>query len=132
MVRRCRGQRLGFPVGDLGSGLQDGDPRRRSSTPPGGYATEVIVAYLLLAAPVVAALLFWGVWGWVAAAAVVAAVEYVSLQRSQRFSARVWRSVGMTRRGRRERGIEIVYVISAASGVALLVGSFLGMGGSRG
>ena len=88
----------------------------------------MIVAYLLLAAPVVAALLFWGAWGWVAAAVVVGAVEYASLQRSQRFSARVWRSVGMTRRGRRERGIEIIYVVSAVSGVALLIGSLLGIG----
>ncbi|MEP6817792.1 MAG: hypothetical protein ABI873_19815 [Marmoricola sp.] len=88
----------------------------------------MIVAYLLLAAPVAAALLFWGDWGWVAAAAVVAAVEYASLQRSQRFSARVWRSVGMTRRSRRERGTEAIYVVSAATGVALLVGSLLGVG----
>jgi hypothetical protein len=92
------------------------------------YAAAMIVAYLLLAAPVVAALLFWGAWGWVAAAAVAAAVEYATLQRSQRFSARLWRSVGMTRRSRRERGIETIYVISAAVGVALLVGSLLGIG----
>lgn len=88
----------------------------------------MIVAYLLLAAPVVAALLFWGAWGWVAAGVVVAAVEYASLQRSQRFSARVWRSVGMTRRGRRERGIEAIYLVSAVTGVALLIWSFLGVG----
>jgi hypothetical protein len=88
----------------------------------------VIVAYLLLAAPLVAAVLFWGDWGWVAAAAVVAVVEYATLTRSQRFSARFWRSVGMTRRGRRERGAETVYVICAVAGVALLVGSHLGIG----
>lgn len=85
----------------------------------------MIVAYLLLAAPVVAAFLSWGAWGWVAVAAGVAVVEYATLQRSQRFSARVWRSVGMTRRGKRERGIETVYVISAAVDVALLVRSLL-------
>ena len=90
----------------------------------------MIVAYLLLAAPVVAALLLWGSWGWVAVAAVAAAVEYAALQRSQRFSARFWRSVGVTRRSTRERGIEIVYVLSAAFGVAILVGSLLGLGGS--
>jgi hypothetical protein len=39
---------------------------------------------------------------------VTAAVEFVTLQRSQRFSARFWRSVGVTRRSTRERGIEIV------------------------
>jgi hypothetical protein len=88
----------------------------------------VIIAYLLLAAPVLAAMLFWGAWGWVAVAAVVAAVEYATLQRSQRFSARFWRSVGLTRRSKRERGIEIIYVISAAVGVVLLIGSLLGRG----
>ena len=94
----------------------------------------MIVAYLLLAAPVVAALLFWGDWAWVAVAVVVAAVEYATLQRSQRFSARFWRSVGVTQRSKRERGIEIVYLISAACGVVLLVVSLLGLGGpaSRG
>ncbi len=95
-----------------------------------GYLAYVIVAVLLLVAPVVAALLFWGAWGWVAVAVVVAAVEYATLQRSQRFSARFWRSVGMTRRSTRERGIEIVYLISAAAGVALLVWSLIDLGGS--
>jgi hypothetical protein len=89
----------------------------------------VIVAYLLLAAPVVAALLFWGDWAWVAVAVVVAAVEYVALQRSQRFSARFWRSVGVTKRSKQERGIEIVYVLSAAVGVVILIVSLLGLGG---
>jgi high-affinity Fe2+/Pb2+ permease len=83
-----------------------------------GYAAEVIVAYLLLATPVVAAFFFWGAWGWVAAAAAVAAVEYATLQRSQQFSARVWRSVAMTKLSKRERGIETIYVISAVVGVA--------------
>ena len=94
----------------------------------------MIVAYALLAAPVVAALLFWGEWGWVAVAVVVAAVELATLQRSQRFSARFWRSVGVTKRSQRERGIEIVYVISAAAGVVMLIVSLLGLGesGSQG
>jgi hypothetical protein len=95
-----------------------------------GYLAEVIVAILLLAAPAVAAVLLWGSWGWVAAAVVVAAVEYATLQRSQRFSARFWRSVGVTRRSRQERGIEILYLLSAAAGVALLIGSLLGIAGS--
>lgn len=90
----------------------------------------MVVALLLLAAPVVAALLFWGTWGLVAVAVVTAAVEYATLQRSQRLSARFWRSVGMTRRSTRERGIEIVYLISVALGVVLLVWSLLGLGGS--
>jgi hypothetical protein len=88
----------------------------------------VIVVYLLLAAPVVAALLFWGSWGWVAGALAVAVVEYVTLHRSQRFSGRVWRSVGKGRRSRQERGAERIYVISAIVGVALLVASLIGAG----
>jgi hypothetical protein len=88
----------------------------------------MIVVYLLLAAPVGAAILFWGSWGWVAAALVVAVVEFVTLQRSQRFSGRVWRSVGKGRRSRRERGAERIYVISAVLGLALLVASLLGFG----
>jgi hypothetical protein len=90
----------------------------------------VVFALLLLVAPVVAALLFWGDWVWVAVAVVVAAVEYATLQRSQRFSARFWRSVGVTRQSRRERGIEIVYVVSAAFGVVILILSLLRLGGS--
>ena len=92
------------------------------------YAAAMFVAYLLLAAPAVAAFLFWGAWGWVAAAAVVTAVEFATLRRSKRFSARVWRSVGMGQRGRRERGTQSIYLISAAVGVALLVASLLGIG----
>lgn len=88
----------------------------------------MIVAYLLLAAPVAAGLLRWGAWGWVAAAAAVALVQYVTLQRSQRFSARLWRSVGIGRRSKREHGTETVYVLSVVLGIALLVGSLLGLG----
>src|SRR5213078_5366944 len=88
----------------------------------------VIVAYLLLAAPITAVVLFWGSWGWVGAAAIVAVVEYRSLQRSQRFSARVWRSIGVGRRRQRERGAESIYVVSAVVGVSLLVASLLGLG----
>jgi hypothetical protein len=88
----------------------------------------VIVPYLLLAAPVVAGLLFWGSWGWVAAAVAITVVEYATLRRSQRFSARVWRTVGVGRRSKRERGAEGAYVTSALAGVALLVASILGIG----
>jgi hypothetical protein len=80
----------------------------------------VIVAYLLLAAPVASAALFWGSWGWVAASAAVAVVEYGTLQRSQRFSARAWRSVRVGRRSRRERATESLYVVTALVGIALL------------
>jgi hypothetical protein len=87
-----------------------------------------MVAYLLLVAPVVAALVFWGAWGWVAVAAVVAVVEYATLRRAQRFSARLWRSVGMTQRSKQERGIEVIYLISAVLGVGLLIASLMGLG----
>jgi hypothetical protein len=80
----------------------------------------VIVAYLVLAAPVVAAVLFWGSWGWLAAAAAVAVVEYIALRRSQRFLARVWRSIGVGRRSSRERATESIYVVTVVAGVALL------------
>jgi uncharacterized membrane protein len=80
----------------------------------------VIVAYLLLGAPLVAAALQWGNWVWVAAAAVVFIVEYVTLHRSQRFSARAWRSVRIGHRSSRERTTETVYVATAVAGVALL------------
>jgi hypothetical protein len=85
----------------------------------------VIVAYMLLAAPIVAAALFWGSWAWVALAAIVCVVEYVTLRRSERFSARVWRSVGVGHRSSRERTTERVYVASASAGVLLVVGGLL-------
>ena len=87
----------------------------------------MIVAYVLLAAPVLAAYFFWGSWSWVAATAVVVAVEYATLQRAQRFSARIWRSIGWGRHSRRERGTEALYVISAVAGVVLLVVALLGL-----
>jgi hypothetical protein len=88
----------------------------------------VIVAYVLLAAPVVAACLFWGSWGWVAAAVAVTVIEYATLHRSQRFSAHLWRSIGIGRRSRRERGADGAYVISAAAGVALLAAAIIRVG----
>jgi hypothetical protein len=81
----------------------------------------VIVVYLLLAAPVVAAILFWGSWIWAAAAAAVAIVEYATHKRSQRFSARLWRSIGVGGRSSRERVAESVYVVTAVTGIVLLV-----------
>jgi hypothetical protein len=80
----------------------------------------VIVVYLLLAAPVAAAVLFWGSWGWLAAAMVVAVVEYATMQRSQRFSARLWRSIRVGRRSSHERATETIYVVAAVAGVVLL------------
>ncbi len=81
---------------------------------------RVIVVCLLLSAPVVATVLFWGSWGWLAAAAAAAVVEYATLKRSQRFSARLWRSVGVGHRSSRERATESIYVVSAAAGIVLL------------
>lgn len=81
----------------------------------------MVIVYVLLAAPIAAVVLFWGSWGWVAAAAAVAAVEYATLRRSQRFSARVWRSVPIGHRHARERTTEALYVVTAVAGVALLV-----------
>lgn len=87
----------------------------------------MIVPYLLLAAPVAAAVRFWGSWEWAAAAVAVAVVEFAALQRSQRFSARIWRTVGVGRRSRNARSIEGAYVVSAVAGVGLLVASILGV-----
>jgi hypothetical protein len=87
---------------------------------------RVIVAYLLLAAPVLAAVVFWGSWGWVAVAAGVAVAEYMTLRRSQRFSARVWRSVGIGRRSSRERVTESMYLVTVLAGVGLLVVAVFG------
>ena len=83
----------------------------------------MIVAFLLLAAPIIAAALWWGAWVWVAAAAAVFVLQYVALHRSQRFSARVWRSVGRGRRSSRERVTERLYVVTASVGVLLLAGA---------
>ena len=85
----------------------------------------MIVAYLLLAAPVIAAAVFWEAWVWVAVATAVFVVQYVTLRRSGRFSARVWRSVGVGHRSNRERATERVYVATASAGVVLLVGALL-------
>jgi hypothetical protein len=81
---------------------------------------RVIVVYLVLAAPVVAAVLFWGSWGWLAAAAVVGVVQYGALRRSQRFSARLWRSLGVGQRSSHERATESIYVVAALAGIVLL------------
>ena len=78
----------------------------------------VLGTVIVLAAPVVAAILFWPSWGWLAAAAAV--VEYATLKRSQRFSARWWRSVRFGRRSRHERSTESIYMVTAVAGIGLL------------
>lgn len=83
--------------------------------------SRVAIVLLLLAAPVVSAALFWGSWGWMAASVAVAVVELATLRHAQRFSARLWRSVGVGSRSRRERATESLYVVSAVAGLAFLV-----------
>ncbi len=85
----------------------------------------MVIVLVLLAAPVAAVALFWGSWGWAATAAAVAVVEFATLQRSQRFSARVWRNLPIGRRRSRERVTETLYVLSAVAGVVLLVVALL-------
>ena len=80
----------------------------------------MIVVLALLAAPIVAASLFWGSWGWTAAAIAVGVVEFATLRRSQRFTARVWRSIPLGHRRNREQATESVYVLAALAGLILL------------
>lgn len=88
----------------------------------------MLIAYGLLAAPIIATILSWGTPAWAAASAVVAAIEYAALQRSARFGARVWRSIGFGRRRKKERAAEAVYVVSAAAGVLALLAALLRLG----
>ena len=73
-----------------------------------------------------AALLFWGSWGWVAVAVVVAVVQFLSFRRTEQFSARIWRAVGHGHRSRTARGAETLYLLSAGAGLVLLAISLLG------
>lgn len=91
-----------------------------------GDDSGVLVAVALLAAPVLAAVILWGDWTLVVAAAAIAAIEVALLQRTQRFGARVWRSLGVGRRARRERGAEQAYVVAAMAGVGLLLWAVVG------
>jgi len=84
-----------------------------------GFARMIFVL-AVLAAPIVAAALFWGSWAWTAASIIVAVVEFAAFRRSQRFSARMWRSIPVGHRHRRERATETTYVVAALAGVVLL------------
>jgi hypothetical protein len=86
----------------------------------------VLTAWLLLAAPVIAAILFWGSWGWFGLAVVVAALEYLAFRRTERFSARVWRTLGIGKRNRRARMNEGFYLLTVIAGFALLVVGLIG------
>jgi hypothetical protein len=81
----------------------------------------MLVPWLLLAAPVVAALLLWGTWGLFAVAGAIALVEYLSLRRTQRFSDRVWRTVGRGRRSMEARAADGLYLLAAVAGIVVLV-----------
>jgi len=80
----------------------------------------MLTPWILLAAPVVAALLFWGDWAWVAVAGAVAVAQFLSFRRTERFSDRVWRTVGHGRRSREARAADGLYVVTMVAGVVLL------------
>ena len=86
----------------------------------------MLTAWLLLAAPAMAAILLWGAWGWFGMAIAVTVLEYVALRRTERFSARVWRTVGVGRRNRQARINEGIYLLTVAAGIALLVVGLIG------
>ena len=86
----------------------------------------MLTAWLLLAAPAIAAILLWGAWGWFGIAVVVTVLEYVAFRRTERFSARVWRTVGVGRRNRQARINEGIYLLTVAAGIALLVVGLIG------
>jgi hypothetical protein len=105
-----------FPVKACRTSPGSGMPKVRRN-----LDTCVIVALIVLAAPVLAAVLFWGSWGWLVGALAVAVIEYTTMRRSQRFSARLWRSLRVGRRSSRERTAETIYAVSAVAGVFLLI-----------
>jgi hypothetical protein len=86
----------------------------------------MLTAWLLLAAPAIAAILLWGAWGWFGVAVVVMVLEYVAFRRTERFSARVWRTVGVGRRNRQARMNEGLYLLTVIAGIALLVVGLIG------
>ena len=86
----------------------------------------MLTAWLLLAAPAIAAILLWGAWGWFGIAVVVTVLEYVAFRRTERFSARVWRTVGVGRRNRQARMNEGLYLLSVIAGIALLIVGLIG------
>lgn len=79
----------------------------------------MIMPWVLLAAPVLAAALWWGSWVWCAVAVVVAVVEYLALRQTERFSSRVWRTVGSGQRSRKARTSDGVYLVTVVAGLGL-------------
>jgi hypothetical protein len=53
-------------------------------------------------------------------------LEYVAFRRTERFSARVWRTVGVGRRHRQARVNEGLYLLTVVAGIALLVVGLIG------
>ncbi len=86
----------------------------------------MLTPWILLAAPVVAAVLFWGMWAAVAVAAAIAAVQFLSFRRTERFTARVWRTVGHGRRSREARAVDGLYLVSVVAGLAVLALAVVG------
>lgn len=85
----------------------------------------MLMPWVLLAAPVVAAVIFWGRWAWCAVAAAIALVEYLAFQRTQRFSARIWRTIGRGSRSRDARTADGLYIAAVTAGLGVLVVSIL-------
>jgi hypothetical protein len=86
----------------------------------------MLTAWLLLAAPAIAAILLWGNWGWFLIAVVVVMLQYAAFRRTERFSARVWRTIGVGRRNRQARMNEGLYLLTVIVGIALLVAALVG------
>ena len=80
----------------------------------------MLTPWILLGAPVAAALLFWGDWAWVAVAIAVAVAQFLSFRRTERFSSRVWRTVGHGRRSREARAADGLYLVTVVVGLVLL------------
>jgi len=81
----------------------------------------MLVAIGLLVLAVAAVALWWGSWVVMAVAAAVALVQYATLQRTERFSARLGRIAPSRRRRQREQWLEVVYVAAAVAGLALFL-----------
>jgi hypothetical protein len=85
----------------------------------------MLVAAALLVVAVAAIPVWWGTWAVVVLAAAVAIVEYATLQRTERFSARLSRIAPSRRRRRREQWLDVVYVVAAVAGVVLFLAGLL-------
>ncbi len=87
----------------------------------------MLAPWILLAAPVVAAVLFWGTWAAVAVAVAIAVVQFLSFRRTERFTARVWRTVGHGRRSQEARAADGIYLVSVVAGLVALAIAVVGL-----